>query len=66
MHATRRVVQRQPEREYPDEGLQAWVVLVCLAAAAVACFLLLRFTISLMTDLPPVEKTPPVTTRPAR
>ncbi len=64
MHA-RRVVQRRPEEQYPDEGLQAWVVLVCLAAAAVACFLLLRFTISMMSDQPPVENTP-VTARPAR
>ncbi len=64
MHATRRAVPREPKDRYPDEGVQAWVVLVFLAAAAVACFLLLRFTINMMTDLPPVEK-PPVTARPA-
>ena len=64
MQVMRRLAERQPKDKYPEEGLQAWVVLVCLASAAVACFLLLRFTINMMTDLPPVEK-PPVTARPA-
>ncbi len=64
MHATRRAVQHRPKEHYPDEGVHAWVVLVCLAAAALTCFLLLRFTIGIMSDQPPAEPTP--VTRPVR
>ena len=63
MQAARRAAQHHPREKYPDEGLHSWVVLVCLALAAVACFLLLRFTINLMGDQPPVQPTTPSTAR---
>lgn len=59
----RRVGHHQ-RRDEPDEGLHAWVILACLAISALACFLLLRYTISMMSEDPSTP--PPSVTIPAR
>ena len=58
MQATRRAAERHSGQEYPDEGLHAWVVLVCLAFVAVTCFVVLRFTINMLSAQPPVQPAP--------
>lgn len=46
-----------------DPGLPVWVFPVCLLLAAVACALVLTFTIRLMVDSPaPEAPSPAVTT----
>ena len=49
MHARRDAAQAHQRKEHPDDGLPAWVLLVCLAVAAAICLLVLQFTISMMS-----------------
>ena len=60
--ASRRAAQHRSDDR--DDGLQAWVILVCLAVSALACFLLLRYTIGMMTEDPATPA--PSVTAPAR
>ncbi|MFP5370859.1 MAG: hypothetical protein ACLGI3_08945 [Actinomycetes bacterium] len=46
-------VNRRGSPQHHDEGLPAWVLPVCLVLTAVACALLLRFALGVMSEEQP-------------
>ena len=58
MHATKGAGRPAAKEEYPDEGLHAWVILACLVLVAIICFLVLQFTIKMMSEQPATPDRP--------
>lgn len=57
------VLTRPGDAPQEDVPLPIWVLPVCLVLAAVACFLVLRLAIGVMSQEPATP--PPITARPA-